>query len=115
MASVLIVERDVDLRRLYSAVIRGLGHEPAFIEKKGTVPPADVLLVEPAQPECMEIARRLRERQPSLPIVCASSRPIDVASDPLEPTVYLVKPFSLVQLTDSLEAALGHPGPGTDG
>jgi len=47
MALFLIIEPDEDIRRLYAAVVRGLGHEAAFFDGLPSGKP-DVVLVEPA-------------------------------------------------------------------
>ena len=105
MTTVLIIERDADLRRLYAAVVRGLGFEAAFHEG-GEVPPiADVVLVEPVQHESLRIAVRVRERQPDVPIVCASVREPTHSSAALRPVRHLRKPFGLAELTDAISAA----------
>jgi CheY-like chemotaxis protein len=105
MALFLIIEPHEDIRRLYAAVVRGLGHEVAFFDGLPLANP-DVVLVEPAHAEALEAALRLQRDNPGLPIVCASvnghSREVQV----LRATTYLVKPFSLVELTDALQLAL---------
>src|ERR1700675_652428 len=71
MALFLIIEPHEDIRRLYAAVVRGLGHEVALLNG---LPSADphVVLVEPAHAESLEAALRLQRENPGLPIVCAS-------------------------------------------
>jgi DNA-binding response OmpR family regulator len=113
MAKILIIESNEDLERLYAAVVRGLGHEPAFLTPAtvATVTETvDLVLVEPASAECLEAATKLRASRPGLPIVCASLHGRTADIDLLEPLVYLVKPFTLVQLTDAIEAGIGRNG-----
>jgi CheY-like chemotaxis protein len=106
MAYFLIIEPHEDVRRLYAAVVRGLGHEPVLFQKANVSPRPDVLLVEPAHAESFEVALAMREQCPDLPIVCASIyEPTEKEVHLLRATSYLLKPFSLVQLTDALEAA----------
>jgi CheY-like chemotaxis protein len=108
MALFLIIERHEEIRPLYAAVIRGLGHEATLFEG-GTIGEPDVLLVEPAYPEAFEAALRLRLAHPDLPIVCASiHEPIRKEVHALRPSTYLLKPFSLVELRDALQLALSH-------
>jgi hypothetical protein len=59
MALFLIIEPDEDIRRLYAAVVRGLGHEAAFFDGLPTGKP-DVVLVEPADPNSLAAALRLQ-------------------------------------------------------
>jgi DNA-binding response OmpR family regulator len=70
---------------------------------------ADVLLVEPGDARAFELARRLREARPDLPVVCVSIYPAGPETAALSPTAYLVKPFSVGELQRVLAAALnGH-------
>jgi CheY-like chemotaxis protein len=106
MARFLICEPHVDIRRLYAAVVGGLDHEPVFFEGHDVREP-DVVIVEPADRELFEAARRLREQYPDLPIICASIyEPTHVDVEVLRALRYLLKPFSLVDLTNALELAL---------
>jgi CheY-like chemotaxis protein len=106
MARFLICEPHADIRRLYAAVVRGLGHEPVSFDRHAVAEP-DVVLVEPADRELFEAARRLREQNPDLPIICASIyEPTHVDVEVLGALRYLLKPFGLVELTNALELAL---------
>lgn len=106
MARFLIIEPHEDIRRLYAAVVRGLGHEPAFFDGLPIAKPRAVL-VEPAHRESFEAALRLRHEHPDLPIVCASiHEPPHDEPQVLQPITYLLKPFSLVEFTDALQLAL---------
>jgi CheY-like chemotaxis protein len=106
MALFLIIEPHEEIRPLYAAVIRGLGHEAVFFES-GTIAEPDVLLFEPAYPEAFEAAVRLRLAHPALPIVCASiHEAVREEVQVLQPSTYLLKPFSLVELRDALQLAL---------
>jgi DNA-binding response OmpR family regulator len=110
MAKILIIENNEDLERLYAAVVRGLGHEAAFLTPATVTETVDLVLVEPASAECLEAATKLRASRPGLPIVCASLHGRTADIDLLEPLVYLVKPFTLVNLADALEAGLARNG-----
>ena len=106
MALFLIIEPDEDIRRLYAAVVRGLGHEAAFFDGLPIARP-DAVLVEPADPESLAAALRLQHDHPGLPIVCASiDKPAREKTQGLQVTTYLLKPFRLVELTDALQLAL---------
>ena len=106
MALFLILEPHDDIRRLYAAVVRGLGHDAAFLDSSSGAAP-DVVLVEPAHLESFQAAVSLRRERPGLPIVCAS---IHEATDDevqrVQAGAYLLKPFSLVELTAALQLAL---------
>lgn len=111
MALFLIIEPHDDIRRLYAAVVRGLGHEAAFFDGIPTAKP-HVILVEPADPESFEAAQRLRHNYPSVPIVCASIyEPIHEQAQLLHPIAYLLKPFGLAELTNALLLALSQRDP----
>ncbi|MGZ8702389.1 MAG: hypothetical protein ACXWZY_08885 [Gaiellaceae bacterium] len=106
MALFLIIEPDEDIRRLYAAVVRGLGHEAAFFDGLPVDRP-HVVLVEPAHPESLEAALRLQHDYPGLPIVCASiDEPTRDKAQVLQASTYLLKPFTLVELTNALQLAL---------
>ena len=107
MSLFLIIEPDQDIRRLYAAVVRGLGHEAAFFDSLPTTSKPDVVLVEPADPTSLAAALRLQHDHPGLPIVCASvDKRIREGAQTLRATTYLLKPFSLVELTNALKLAL---------
>jgi CheY-like chemotaxis protein len=106
MALFLIIEPDEAIRLLYEAIVRGLGHEPAFFDgSTGTEP--DVVVVESAYPESFEAALWLRLAYPNLPIVCASiHEPSEAKVRLLGQSTHLLKPFSLAELKDALQLAL---------
>jgi hypothetical protein len=105
MALFLIIEPHEDIRRLYAAVVRGLGHEAAFFDGL-PIPNPQVVLVEPAHAESLEAALGLQRDNPGLPIVCASIDGPNHEAQVLQVTTHLLKPFSLVELTDALQLAL---------
>ena len=105
MAHFLIIEPNEDIRRLYAAVIRGLGHDAAFING-GSMADPEVVLVEPADPESFAAALRLQRDNPALPVICASVHKPSQHIDLLEACTHLLKPFSLVELSDALQLAL---------
>jgi len=106
MARFLIIEPHADIRRLYAAVVRGLGHEAIFFDGVSMGEP-DVILVEPADPESFELAHQLHHDFPDAPIVCASIYERNLLETrALQPVTYLLKPFVLEELTDALQLAL---------
>jgi CheY-like chemotaxis protein len=106
MARFLIIEPHADIRRLYAAVVRGLGHEPIFFDGVSPREP-DVILVEPADLDSFELALQFEHDYPDTPIICASiyERSL-LETRALQPVAYLLKPFVLVELTGALELAL---------
>jgi CheY-like chemotaxis protein len=107
MASILVSEADPDVRRLLAVLLARLGHE-AIVLGGGfdTPPPADLLLLEPADPECLEQAWLVRLYEPAIPVVCVSVLPPQATFLRLGPLGYLTKPFTLEQLGDVLDCAL---------
>lgn len=111
MALFLIIEPDEDIRRLYATVVQGLGHEAEFFDGSSAADP-HVILVEPADRESRAAALQLQRDKPRPPVVCASIH--KAAQDMvhvLQATTHLLKPFSLVELTDALQLALSQSDP----
>lgn len=90
-------------------LLEGLGHEVVVLDgPPGVAPPADLLLLEPASPSCVEHARRARDLQPSLPVICVSILPEDAAFLAFGPIDYLAKPFAIDALREVVRRALDH-------
>ena len=107
MARVAIGEPYAEVRELLVRVVESAGWQ-AVVEPDDAVG-ADLVLVEPGDARSFELARRLRETRPELPVVCVSIYPAGPETDALSPTAYLVKPFSVGELQRVLAAALnGH-------
>ena len=74
------------------------------------VPPptrtVDVVVVEPEGFRGFLAAKVLRERFPTLPIICASIAPPSARTAELRPLAYLQKPFTLGELKRELARAL---------
>jgi CheY-like chemotaxis protein len=110
MARFLLIEPHEDIRRLYAAVVRGLGHEPVGLDSEPVEKP-DVILVDPSDPVSLETTARLRQDYPDVAIVCASIyETTREHAQQLKAAAYLLKPFSLVELTSALETALAQRG-----
>jgi CheY-like chemotaxis protein len=106
MARFLLIEPHDDIRRLYAAVVRGLGHEPVCLDSETAETP-DVILVDPSDPVSLEATARLRQDYPDVAIVCASIyETTRDHAEQLKAVAYLLKPFSLGELTSALETAL---------
>jgi hypothetical protein len=67
------------------------------------------MLLEPAAPDCLEQARRIRSERPSLPVVCVSVLPPEARFLTLGPLVHLTKPFTCEALGATIGAALTPP------
>ena len=103
MAFIALRHPTDDVRLLIEHVLGRLGHvtlEPDAEEH------ADVVLLEPASPEDLAAAQRLRALSPELPIVCVSIAPPFAEARALRPEAYLVKPFSVAELRSTVENAL---------
>ena len=108
MAQVLIVEPTPELSDLLAHVVLRAGHEP--IEHGGLPEHAprrvDALLLEPAAPGALALARRLRRDRPGLPVVCLSLAAATPEVLALEPVAFLEKPFALRDVHEALRRAL---------
>jgi DNA-binding NtrC family response regulator len=108
MGRILIAEPHADVRSLFEFVVERLGHEwISLVRGNGAdLPPIDAVLLEPAAPAALALARDLRARSPDLPIVCASIFPAEPSALELAPIAYLEKPFGLSELEHILRLAL---------
>ena len=89
-------------------VAKRLGHESVTetteAEGNGAL---DAIVLEPASPPDLMLARALHERSPEIPLVCTSiSPPTSELRRELSPRAYLTKPFSLGALEQALIDAL---------
>ena len=114
MAQVLISEPNADVCRLFEHMVGRLGHEPIPVQTLAPeiVASADVLLVETVDPAGAALARLAHSMRPTLPIICASIAP-PMPELGLVPTASLLKPFTLGQLRETLEAAFPGQRPNT--
>jgi hypothetical protein len=106
MARILISESHADVRMLLARMVTHLGHEALVLD--APTPErfmhADVFLVEPADPIGAVLAKAAQIIRPALPIVFVSVEPppnLDI-----EPAAHVMKPFTIVQLRDSIDRAL---------
>jgi CheY-like chemotaxis protein len=104
MARVLISEPHADNDALLRRAVERLGHE---IVDDRDVEQVDVAVIEPAEPEGVRLARRLRER--AVPFLFTSVHPPAPEDLALAPVAYLVKPFPLSAVEQVLEYALAAP------
>jgi CheY-like chemotaxis protein len=106
MASILLSEADPDVRRLLVVLLERLGHEVVEVRRGVTPPRADLMLLEPASPACLDHARTVRTAQPELPIICVSILPFESCIVGEGPRLYLAKPFTLDDLDVAVNTAL---------
>jgi CheY-like chemotaxis protein len=108
MASVLVSEADPDVRRLLAVLVERLGHEAVVLGPGVGIPPrADLMLLEPGAPACLEHARAARAGAPGLPVISLNLIPAGgefLSEGPLE---YLPKPFTLEELRAVVQHLLG--------
>jgi DNA-binding response OmpR family regulator len=103
---ILILEPDPEIRELLRRVVTRLGHEalaPAAVPARA---PGGLraIVLEPHWAPALELVRTLRKREGELPLVFESLQPTSPASGELHPLRYLVKPFGLRELEESIEA-----------
>jgi len=107
MARILISEADRDVRRLLTVLVRRLGHEPVVLDEDVDAPPrGDLLLVDPSSAPTLERARRVRELQPDVPVICMNCVDDDGRFLLDGPFDYLPKPFTVDEMRDRLQDAL---------
>jgi len=107
VATILLCEADPDVRRLLGLLLERLRHEVVALDRApASIPAVDLMILEPASSACLDHARRAREEQPRLPILCVSVLPDDGAFLELGPLAFLPKPFSLDELRVAVDAAL---------
>ena len=108
MASILLLESDPDVRRLLLILLGDLGHAAAAHEREEDVPAGtDLLILDPTSRIYLEQARRARDANPGLPVVCMSflqeeGRFLTTGG----PLVHLQKPFTADELDAAIRLAL---------
>lgn len=108
MAKILVSEADPDVRRLLVLLLERLGHEAIVLDPDVAVPPAaDLLLVEPESPGCLEHARLVRAYFPDLPVLALNALPDEGSFLTRGPLGYLQKPFSVETMRTTVQHALG--------
>jgi CheY-like chemotaxis protein len=106
VASILISEPNVEVRALLELLLIRLGHHPLAPEELEDGAEPELILLEPASPAGVELAKRMQRRFERLPVVCASILPPGPEVQELEPVTYLVKPVRLRELEQAIAAAL---------
>ena len=108
MARILVGDPYPEIRQLLAHIVSAAGFEPVLYdgESPEAVGHVDVLLLEPGLPAALEVARALRARNPTLPIVFVSIYPPTLETAELAPLAYLVKPFALATLQRTLVDAV---------
>jgi CheY-like chemotaxis protein len=105
VARILICEPHDDTIALLELVVRRLGHQPlVYVAGDPDALDVDAAVIEPGDPACFQMARRLRVR--GIPLLFTSIYPPEADTLDLDPAAYLVKPFPLYALERALEEAL---------
>jgi CheY-like chemotaxis protein len=104
MASIRIIEADLETRRLHELMLARLGHEPT----DGMTP--DVVIVEPAAPEALDALRELRAGRPDVPVILVTVLPPDRRLAELGAVRHLEKPVSGSRLLLAIDQALAAAG-----
>ena len=105
MGCVLVLEPDPEVRELIRLVVNRLGLD-AVTDVPTPAVSIDVVVLEPESFRAFLTAQVLRERFPTLPIVCASIAPPGPKASELRPSAYVQKPFVLDELKQALRNAL---------
>ncbi len=109
MSRILIAQPDRAVRALLHAVVGSGGHEPLSYEpllqlERGV----DAVVLDPAWPDGLACAQRLRAERPELPIVCASVYRPTAAAVALDAICYLVLPAPLAEIDEAIRSAFAH-------
>jgi CheY-like chemotaxis protein len=106
VATILIADPDPATGSLLEVLVLRLGHRPIgqWELTEGETP--DLMLLEPASRVGLRQARRLRSRNPEMPILCVSIDPPCEELRELGVAAHVMKPFRRSQLERALEAAL---------
>jgi DNA-binding response OmpR family regulator len=107
MASISLLEADLDVRRLLLILLTDLGHDATVLDAGADVPrDSELLLVDPASPLHHEQVRRARAQNPVLPIICMRYLAEHERFRAAGRFVHLGKPFTADELEAAIELAL---------
>jgi two-component SAPR family response regulator len=107
MANILILEPFPEVAELIGRLVTRSGHSVlAESEAKLNPDAVDVVVLEPELLRGVQLAKLLREVRPDLPVVIQSLQPLTDEARELRPAAYLMKPWSLSQLSQAIELAL---------
>jgi DNA-binding response OmpR family regulator len=106
VATVLIVDPDPSTRSLLELLLLRLGHRPIGPREWVEGEEPDVLLLEPASRPGLRLARGVRRRFSTLPILCVSIDGPSRETRELAPVAHVMKPFRRQQLEAALDLAL---------
>ncbi|MEZ5100840.1 MAG: hypothetical protein R3C15_13775 [Thermoleophilia bacterium] len=109
LGRILIGEPHREVREVLGSLVAGLGHEAVHAPGADLPGGADDLvaaIVDPADPDALDLARALRVARPDLPIVGASGHGPSAETRSLAPDAHLLKPFPLDDLATALTAAV---------
>ena len=103
---VLIYEPHPEVRGFLVRLVEHLGYEPVPCEEETAPPDGEILLLDTASEDALELARSLRRVNPLLPLVCAGNEMPCPDVLALEPVAFLVKPFTIAECELALGQAL---------
>jgi len=111
VAQILVAEPNRETRELLELIVSRLGFDPISREISELAGHAELeaAIIEPADPESLRLAQELRAGCPSLPIVFTSIEPQAAHARELDPAAYLLKPFRLSALTETLRGLVTKP------
>ena len=114
VATILVVERDDQVRELLLLQLGHLGHAALDGGRWGELPAAggdyDAIVLEPVSPDARLFAGLMRRALPELPLLFVSIEGPDSETRALDPVVHLVKPVLLADLRNALDAVWGSTG-----
>jgi hypothetical protein len=100
--------------RMLVRMVARLGYEPVAVESHPTpaqLRSADALLIEPASPAAITLARTARAANPAVAIIgegALALRQRDSWNGAAAPVVHLAKPFTIEQLDAALQQGFAH-------
>lgn len=107
MASILILEPYPEVRELIGRLVTRNGHTILSESEAKLNPDAvDAVVLEPALLRGVELVKLLREVRNDLPVVVQSLHPLEDEVRAFAPAAYLMKPWTLTQLSQAIELAL---------
>jgi CheY-like chemotaxis protein len=113
MARILISEPNREVSETLERMVWMLGHEAVMVRvpRPQHLTDADLYIVEPSGSLGMVLAHAAKIANPSLPVIASSvdAPPPELAELGVVFAAWLLKPYTLEQLRDAIELALG-PG-----
>jgi DNA-binding response OmpR family regulator len=112
MATILVVDDEQPIREIVTRALERRGHSviacPSASSAEQTAGPVDLLLVDLVLPDVngRELAKSLRRRWPSLPVILMSGYLAEQGLMPPAPSSFLQKPMLPSAVVQAVEALL---------